>query len=168
MIFNKRGAIFFTIDTLIAGLIILVTIILALSIHSSKPVVEDMYHELNRLVSFLSSNTMRDVRDRYSFAYVYSSDEDLELTIYEMVYKLYLEQGVDSARALVANMSSIVVPSHVGVVYSVGDVVIYSTNQERFSFARSSITNRLLTYYVNSSSEDFDVLLTTTNITVWV
>ncbi|MFP4567795.1 MAG: hypothetical protein ACLFN8_02530 [Candidatus Woesearchaeota archaeon] len=165
IIFNKKGATFFTIDTLIAGLIILVTIILVLSIFTSKPVVEDTYHDLNNYVTFLASTTMRDVRDNYQFAYNAAFEDDLDLFVYQKVYKLYLEGDVSEAHSLIANLTGFVVPHHLGFSYTVGDFEVFSRNEDLLDFAKTSLTSRLLTFYFNES--DFTTSLTTTNITIW-
>lgn len=163
---GKSGAVFFTLDTLIAGLIVTVTIMLVMSIYSSRPVVEDTYHELNNFLSFLASTTMKDVRDKYQFAYDDAYEEDLELFVYQKVYKMLIEDGGDTARAsvLVANLTRFVVPSHLGFEYVVNDTIIYEDNLERLDYARTSLTGRILTYYVDDS---LDIHITTTNITIW-
>lgn len=160
---NKSGAVFFTLDTLIAGLIIVVTLILVLSIYSSRPVIEDTYHDLNNYMNFLTRTTMKDVRDNYDSAYKNPFEEDLDLYVYQKVYKLYLQGNETEARNLVGNLSPIIIPSHMGFEYAVGDDVVFRMNENRLSVARTSITNRLLTFVVNDSV----VHLTTTNITVW-
>lgn len=162
---DKRGATFFTLDTLIAGFIILVTIILIMSIHTSKPVVEDTYYELNNYMQFLSSTTMREVRDDYQFAYSDSFERDLDSYVYQKAYKLYLEGNESQARSLIGNLTGFIIPEHLGFEYVVGDVVLYVMNENQRKFAKTSLTNRLITYYYNES--DSSIQLTTTNVTIW-
>ena len=161
---SRRGAIFSTLDTLIAGLIIVVTLILVLSIYTSRPVVEDTYHDLSNYMNFLTSTTMRAVRDNYDTAYQNPHEQDLDLYIYQKVYKLYLEDNLDEARSLVGNLSTIIIPAHMGFRYDVADETIFSMNTQRYSVATTSVTNRLLTFVVNDTGS---VHITTTNITVW-
>lgn len=161
---GKRGAIFFTLDTLIAGLIIVVTLILVLSIYTSRPVVEDTYHDLSNYMNFLTSTTMRAVRDNYDTPYQNPNEQDLDLYIYQKVYKLYLENNLSEARSLVGNLSTIIIPAHMGFRYDVADVNVFSMNTQRINVATTSVTNRLLTFVVNDTG---GVHITTTNITVW-
>jgi hypothetical protein len=162
---DKKGATFFTLDTMIAGFVILVTIILVMSVYTSKPVVEDTYYELNNYMQFLSSTTMRDVRDNYQFAYSNSFERDLDSYVYQKVYKLYLEDNMSEATRLIGNLTGFVVPEHLGFEYAVGSDVVYATNVDQRKFAKTSLTSRLITYYFNES--DSSIKLTTTNVTVW-
>ena len=165
---RKSGAVFFTLDTLIAGLIVLVTIMLIFSIHSSRPVVEDSFHEISNYMNFISSTTMRDVRNEYSNWYSLPeiSTFELDLYVHQMIYKMYLEGETASATKLVGNLSPVIIPNHFGFEYAVGDFVVYQQNNDtrENNLERVSVTNRLLTFFVNETGH---VHITTTNITVW-
>ena len=164
LIKNKKGATFFTLDTLIAGLIIIVTLILVLSIYLSKPVIEDIHHDLNNYANFITTTTMKEVRDNYHFAYNDAFEEDLELYVYQKAYKLIQEDEKEKAIGLIRDLTTYTFPNHIGIEYAVGDEIIYFANEQRRGLAKSSITTRILTFYVEDNE---NVELTTTNITVW-
>jgi hypothetical protein len=166
---GKSGAVFFTLDTLIAGLIIVVTIMLVMSIYSSKPVVEDAYHELSNYINFVSRTTMQEVRDKYQFAYNNPYEEDLELYVYQKVYKLVLEDNLSAAEELVVNLTNFIVPMHLGFSYSIGeDFIIHEVNKDLLTndFAKTSLTSRLLTFYINDSVGG-NLFINTTVISLW-
>ena len=165
---RKSGAVFFTLDTLIAGLIVLVTIILIFSIYSSRPAAEDTFHELNNYMSFISSTTLREVREEYYNWYEVPplSSDDLDLYVHQKVYKMFLDNDTVNASHLVGNLSLVIIPAHFGFEYVVNDSVIFLMNNHtrEHELEKTSITNRILTFYINES--DY-IHLTTTNITVW-
>ena len=116
-------------------------------------------------MQFLSSTTMKDVRDNYAFAYRDAYEQDIELHVHQKVYKLVLENNEAQAAMLIRNLTNFVVPSHLGFEYAVGDTIIHQANTDRLDFARTSITSRILTYYFNESNAQTH--FTTTNITIW-
>ena len=116
-------------------------------------------------MQFLSSTTMKDVRDNYAFAYSDAYEEDIELHIHQKVYKLILENNEAQANILIRNLTNFVVPSHLGFEYAVGNTIIHQANNDTRHFARTSITSRILTYYLNESNAQ--TYFTTTNITIW-
>lgn len=161
---SKKGVTFFTLDTLFAGMIILITIILVLSIYSSRPSAENAFHELNNYMSFLSSTTMRDVRDNYPVSVPLGLEEDLDLFVYQKFYKLHEEGEEEILKSLLEDLTSFIIPLHIGFEYAIDEEAIYVLNNNTRNFAKASLTNRLLTYYVDNES---NVNWNVTRITVW-
>jgi len=162
--FNKKGAIFFTLDAFIAGIIIVVTVILVLSIFSSKPAVDDVYLELGKFVDFVSSTSMLQIRDKYNFVYHDPFESDLDLFVHQKMFKLVSEGNRTQAEFLIGNLSAFLVPSHIGFKYEFED---FSYVRGSDNLARVSVTNRLLSSFVFINEGIHDVKYTVTNITVW-
>lgn len=147
-----------------ASLIITLALMLLLSIYFSRPVVEDVQHEVSNFANFVTSTTMRDIRDEYQAVYdvVDVEGRDLDLFVYQMAFKM-AEENCSDAREFIGALSLFIVPPQINVEYSVGGCSHFQGHMQERGLARSVVNRNILTFYVNDS----DLKMASTNITMW-
>jgi len=170
---EKKGAMFFTVDAMIAAIVVSITAILVISLYIQKPVTEDTFLVLNNYVDYISNTKMDTFKNQYRYIYDGQNETDVDLFVYQKIAKLEIEGNsaiaTDFAKNITENVINLV-PPQFGFQYYVDNNKIYqrsSGNSADFGeeFTQTNISYRILTYYTNSSDEVVGPIIT--RITMW-
>ncbi len=162
---RKKGALFFTVDTILAAITFTFTVIVIFSFFISAEITEDVYVILNNYNEYVINTKMETFITSYRDVYTDARSAKPDLAVYEQV--AYLEntgqRGV--AESFIFNVTRTIVPEHFGFMYSVDGSVIY-VNDAGIVEPITNISTILLTYFV-----DIDGVVqgpNTTRISIWV
>ncbi|MFT4261463.1 MAG: hypothetical protein ACMXX9_03450 [Candidatus Woesearchaeota archaeon] len=159
---NKRGALFFTLDTLIAGIILSLTIVLALNLSVDGPRLDDTQANLQNLYDYLMFTDM----DAVGLIYEYDAQNEGvgSLKVHEQIHNLYINQGNETkANDFIRNIVRQIIPEGRGISYTLNNDTIFLDNQNVIN-PRINISMNLLTYY-RYNDEVFGPNIT--RITIW-
>lgn len=160
---NKRGALFFTLDTLIAGMILSLTIVLALNLSVDGPRLDDTKKSLDNLHDYLLFTDMSQV-GQIIYPYNVQNEGVATLKAHEQIHNLYVVQGNDTkAQSFITNIVRNIIPEGRGISYTLNNNTIYLDNQNVVN-PRINISMNLLTYY-RHNDEVFGPNIT--RITIW-
>lgn len=160
---EKKGALFFTIDTMLAALMFAFTVVVVLSFFFSEQVTEDITVVLNNYNDYVANTKMETFVTVQRDVYTDARSAKPDLAVYEQVAYLVNTGQEGKAESFVSNVTSRVLPEHFGVQYSLDDTVVYSSGDFDASVNISSV---LLTYFI-----DKDGLVQGPNVTrisIWI
>ncbi len=159
---NKRGALFFTLDTLIAGLMLAFTIVLIFNINIETPMVQDTTRHLSNLVDFLTITEMSKV----SFI-IYPYNVDVEgvgnLQVHEHIHNLYVEGEFAKLENFTNNIILGTLPESRGVSISIDDETIYIDDRNVIN-PIINLSMHFITHYVHNDSVRGPNV---TTVTIW-
>jgi hypothetical protein len=143
---NKRGALFFTLDTLLAGLILAFTIVLMLSLDIQEPIVQDTKRYLDNFVDYITIASMSEVGNTV-YPYNVQTEGVFDLKVHENIHKLYYvdlneTKTQDLIRAAVANF----VPEGRGISYTINNDTIFIDDQNVIN-PTVHLSFSIITYY---------------------
>lgn len=161
---GKRGALFFTVDTMVAGLVFTLTVIVILSMIINKPVIQDTYNTVNNYKTYITDVKMDRFRNIYRYIYDDPLESDLQFPVYQKISKLYYEGKIEIAEDFINNFTNIILPAQFGIMYKLDDEVIYLRSNGREQFARTNLTSKLLTFF---EANDTIVGPNITSISIW-
>lgn len=169
---KKRGALFFTVDTMIAGIVLTLTIIMVVSMSIREPVTQDTYVTVVNYVDYLTKTQMKDFRNQYRYIYDDSNETDPNLYVYQKIYKLQVEGKGVLAQDLVRNITERIeslVPDNFGMRYTIEyastEYDIYQRSTLRDSHAQTNLTTKLLTHYLDENNTLVGPAIT--KISIW-
>ncbi|MFT4282835.1 MAG: hypothetical protein ACMXX6_00230 [Candidatus Woesearchaeota archaeon] len=157
----KKGSLFFTIDTLIAGFILIVLILLVLSFASSSPVNEDTKAALDEYYNYILSTPMRSISIN-----VYTKGTQRpdirDLRVHEKVSLLMHTERESVATSFVTNITNRILRQGHGVTYQLDNTTIYQSFSE--GEKRVELLQKFITYFLY---EDQIIGPNITTIKVW-
>lgn len=158
----KRGSLFFTVDTLIAGIIIVFTAIVLLGVTSSDPVIGETVFKIKDFSSYMFDTQMIDV----SFNVYQGNRQNVSirnLHLHEMVSMLYHLEDASAATQLVSNAVSQNLEEEVGFMYTIDNTTIYKRSIDSQG-VNTNMTNSFITFF---NYEGGLVGPNVTKITIW-
>jgi hypothetical protein len=164
----RKGVMFFTVDALIAGVILTLTVAFLLSFFVEKPMATDAKFYLDGYTDYVVNTQMSKFTSKYNGVYTDPEEPNPSLPIYQKVLLMTSNQkySFTTTQSFVANVTNIVIPEHVGVEYKIDDVIIYSRHADRLPKAKMLLTNSMLTFAVDENNVIYGPNVT--KITVWV
>ena len=142
---KKRGAIFFTIDAMIAGIIFALTVIVLLSLYVNQPVVEDTMDATQNYISYITETQMYQFRSSYKFIYDDPNESQTQFPIYQKIAWLVANGSMDNSKSFIDNFTKLVLPDQFGIQYKIDNLIIYErpSSQE----IKTNLSFRLMTYF---------------------
>jgi hypothetical protein len=164
----RKGVMFFTVDALIAGVILTLTVAFLLSFVLNKPATTDAKFYLNSVTDYITHTEMYQFNGSYKFVYYDSAESNPSMPIYQkiLLMKSSSKYALVNVSDFVKNFSLLILPEHVGLRYELDNVLIYSRHEDRVSDAKMSLTTSLLTYALDENNVLYGPSVT--KITVWV
>ena len=147
---TKRGSIFYTVDTLIGGFILTLTVIILLSLYVQPSETREPRQVLDNTVNFFTTNTLQEIHETHSFVYdLNGSEPDTSYFLYQYVSYLQEEGDTSTAEDIAREATELNVPSHLGVRYEYDGTVVY---ERAPSENTSVITTSIMTHYIYNNS----------------
>ena len=163
---NKRGALFFTIDTLVAAIALSLTVVILLSLFMVEPVTEDLQFQLTSYADYVMITDMRSYTTTPGHIYTVSNDTQLSLKVHEQVsLHVHSDEG-GTARSFVENFTRVIVGEQFGVQYSIDGAVVYSRPLGEDTEAFMNLTTRMITYFKTDDGEIIGPNIT--SISLWI
>jgi hypothetical protein len=144
---NKKGSLFFTIDTLIAGFILTLLVLLLMSFITSSPVVEDTKFVLDEYSNHILTTEMRSVS---IFVYTLGTQRpDIRnLKIHEKIALLANTDRLNIAQSFLNNLTPRIVQEGHGISYFVDDILIYESIKNPEFEQKIELTTKFMTYFL--------------------
>jgi len=169
---KKRGALFFTVDTMVAGIILTLTIIMIVSMYIREPVTQDTYVSLVNYANYITTTQMKDFRNQYRYIYNDPNEEDMNFFVYQKIFKLHKEGKANIAQDLVKNISENIeslVPDNFGISYTLNysstEFDIYRRGTSVDNFAITNLSIKILTHYLDENNTLVGPAIT--KISIW-
>ncbi|MCF7866803.1 hypothetical protein K9L67_01975 [Candidatus Woesearchaeota archaeon] len=164
---KKRGASFFTIDAMIAGLIIVAAVTALFSSYISKPEIEDVQTVLNNYVDYISTTKMKFFTQKNTMIYYDENEPHPDYSVHQKIAYLWdtgTEENRNKSRNFLKNFTDVMIPKQFGFRYKYKNEIIYnySTNIQNPII---NISMNLATFYIDDS-ENF-IGPETTRIEIW-
>lgn len=164
---NKKASFFFILDMFLGSFILLITLILVFSFTFSEPELDNLQTKLNGFTTIVFkspiSSYSNDVLSELT------QNENLlinpDMTMDEFVYFLVLNGKINNATSLIASMSSLIIPSNMGLRYVVNNTEIYIQNEDKMNKSNALIADRKITFKVFNSTSYLDK--TITEVEIW-
>ena len=163
----RKGVMFFTVDALIAGIILTLTMAFLLSFFVDKPVVTDAKFYLDGYSNYIVNTNMSQFKS-YTFIYKDPVEPNPSLSVYQKVLLMVSTQNYsfNTTQSFVENFSKVIIPEHVGIEYKIDERVIYSRHNDTLSQAKMVLTTSMLTFVVDENNVMYGPNVT--KISVWV
>jgi hypothetical protein len=161
---KKRGALFFTIDTMVAGIVFTLTAVIVLSLYINQPVTQDTYQALSNYISYVTDIKMESFRNVYLFIYDDHNETDPTFSVYQKIDKLEMEGKHDIAEDFVKNFTDIIVPDQFGISYYIDGTLIYERFTGREEYTTTNLSASLLTFYI---ANDTTIGPNITRVSIW-
>lgn len=147
----KRGALFFTVDTMVAGLIFTMTVIVVLSFYVRQPIIQDTQIVLNNYVTYITDVKMENFR-RNIYIYNDVNEMDPDLSVYQKILKLNVTDNNIIATGFIENFTKILVPPQFGVQYAIDDWIMFTRSTGNEEYTETNLSTNLLTYYIEGDT----------------
>ena len=148
---HKKGSFFFILDVFIGAFIFLVTLLLIFNIKLSQPETESLSLKLNSFTKIVFTDQISSYNNEYKDDVLAKSKETLPdpfMTADELIYYLHTNGYEENATLFVKNLTNVLLPNYIGINYSIGGEEIYSRFSQKLSFAKTSLTNKKITYKI--------------------
>jgi len=149
---SRKGALFFTVDSMLAGLIFVLTVMFVLSFYLQKPVVSDVQTVSNAFTNYITTTTMKDFNQRNRYLYYDANEQQPDFTVAQKVAYLKNSGKISVANSFIANITNITIPAQYGIEYVYDGSVIFSRNAAAFGTPPTNISSYVITYYINDSA----------------
>jgi hypothetical protein len=165
---DKKGSFFFILDMFLASFILLITLIMIFSFRFQQPEADALKIKLDGFTSILFKSEISS----YSTPVLNELMDDEEtwpnphLTMDEYVYYLYLKGYTTNATNVVKSLSSLILPSNIGLNYSIDGILIYTQNPNKKEKSDVVLSERKITFEVFNSTYYFDKAVTT-KVEIW-
>lgn len=129
---KKKGSMFFTLDVFLAAAILTMTILILFSFSSTIPVIQDTKVILDNTANVIINSKIQSLSIQ---AYTGPRTPEISnLKIHEKIALLIHENEEEQARSLIANVTNSIVPSEMGFIYEIDDIVIFNRTEHMDSF----------------------------------
>ena len=148
----KKGSLFFTIDTLIAGFILTTLVLLVLAFVTTTPIIEDTRTVLEEYSNYILNTPMRSVS---VFAYTLGTQRvDIrDLRVHQKISLLYHTDRENIAQSFIANLTSRILQEGHGISYYIDDILIYESPKNTDFEQKIELTSRFITYFNHQGNE---------------
>lgn len=164
---TKRGASFFTIDAMIAGMIIVAVITSIFSFYISRPETEDVQTVLNNYVLYITETKMSYFNDKNRVIYYDPNETRPDSTAIQKIAYLWDAGGLENqtkARGFIENITKRQIPPQFGIEYIYENVSIYNYSTNSYD-PTINLTVNVATFYLNDSNDFIGPKLT--QIRLW-
>ncbi len=144
---SKKGSVFFTIDILIAGMVIVATIFIVLSFFSSQPKTQDTIDYLDNYITYISNTRMQQFRTSYKFIYDDPFEPNPDFRVHQKILLLYNENKTDKINSFIDNFTQIIIPDTIGIQYELNGTILYSRGTEELNYSTAQFSRSILTYF---------------------
>ena len=148
---KKRGALFFTVDTMIAGLIFTMTVIVVLSFYVRQPIIEDTQTIQENYATYITTVKMSTFNTN-RVIYYDSLEEDPDFSVHQKILKLNVSNQNELAEGFIDNFSKVVVPPQFGVQYAIDDYIIYERSSPNDEYTETNLTTKIITFYFDGTT----------------
>lgn len=158
---GKRGVMFFTLDTIIASVVLTMTAIILFSIYINQPITEDMRFTVQEYGFYISNTEMGGIGSN-----IYSPSGELAdidgLKVDEKVSLLIDKDKEEIASDMVESITQSLIIDGAGIEYKLDNKSIYKRNVE--GEPRINLSTSTTTYFVYN-----DTLYgkNTTEVSIW-
>lgn len=163
---SKKGGIFFTLDAVMAGIVLLMTSLVILSFFSSGPVSSDARVQLDLFGSYIHNTYMEDVDPT-----IYNLPEDSpyeDLRVHEMIAHLNQESKEENLSTLLTGLDELLLLKSYGVSYKIDNDLIYERRRQPDVDPITNISTSFLTFNEITAAKSFINFGTkNTTITIW-
>ena len=153
---KKRGASFFTIDAMIAGLILVAAITTLFSTYINKPEIEDVQTVLINYVEYITTTKMNYFNKINPAIYYDENEKHPDYTINQKVAYLWDSEDEtlrNKSKSFVKNFTDTIVPKQFGVKYIYEDTVIYNHTIAPDEQPIINLTINIATFYINDTKD---------------
>ena len=164
---TKRGSSFFTIDAMIAGMIIVAVITSIFSFYISKPETEDVQTTLNNYVLYITQTKMKYFNEKNPLIYYDENETQPDATAIQKIAYLWDKGDSENrtkARAFIANITNRRIPKQFGFAYIYENDTLYNYSSNSFN-PTINITVNVATFYLNDTKDFIGPKLT--KIRMW-
>lgn len=144
---SRKGALFFTVDSIIAGLIFVLTVMFVFSFYLQKPAVSDVQTVSNAFTNYITTTTMKDFNQRNRYLYYDENETQPDFTVAQKVAYLTDTGKIAIAKSFVSNITNITIPSQYGMSYIYNNSVVFSRNAAILGTPLTNISAYVVTYY---------------------
>ncbi len=141
---NKKGVIFFTADTMIAALVLAMTIIILLSFYINQPISSDVLFLLNEYEDYVLYTDMKNI-DSIIYTPPPEESEIGGLKVHEKILLLHRNNSVESEQ-FVSDLSDMLISDVYGISYSLDDEVVFKRGIH--DEVVINLSKNILTYFV--------------------
>ena len=127
MAMNKKGF-FFTIDSILAGGIVLITIIFASSVYLSEQPIFHLNYLSQDLIRTLSTLTVEEINNEYLNS-LSPSDVDKDNTILEQIAEFWADDNLEYANKTMSNVTDLFIPNTMGFGLWIDNEAIYTRDR---------------------------------------
>lgn len=163
---NKKGLIFFTADSLIAGGIFVATVVILLAFYSEGPVASDTKTISNELVDYITETDIHTINTQYKYMYFQPNDNLSNHKIHERI-AYHVDSGIENdinrSRNLLEHIVNRTVPLRFGFEYVYDNVSVF--NRTSPNVPRTNLTASIATFYLNEDKNLVGPKLT--EVRVW-
>ncbi len=163
---KKRGAIFFTVDTMIAAITFTLTVVVIYSFFIADSVTEDAQVVLNNYNDYLINTKMESFLTSYRDVYTDARNAKPDLVVYEQIAYLQNTGRSSSASSFAENITFRILPDHFGFQYMLDDTVVYTRSLVGGDRPSMNISTVILTYFIDKDNNVQGPNVT--RISVWV
>ncbi len=158
---KKRGSLFFIIDSFIAASIITLTIVMILSSHTETPIIDPARTAAENYLSFLQKNPLKHSSGTIT-QQIYNSGRipNKQATLLQAIAYLYDKGDQYSASKIVEEQANKIIPSHIGMNFSINGTSIYTRKTERIPYADILVSAHAITTLIT------DPIINETTITI--
>lgn len=143
---DKKGSLFFTVDTMIGALILVFTIIIVVSVYAQPHETREPRTILENTITFMIDQDMQSLQQNHQFTYTSDIEGFEDYRLHQKIAYLYDNGDVDEASGFIANITRLTVPNHLGIIYEYNDTVIYRRGEPESAY-KSQLSRTVLTYY---------------------
>lgn len=159
---NKRGGVFFSLDAILASIILLMTSLVILSFFLSGPVSSDARAQLDVLSSYIFINKIENINPTI---YNIGSERDLgDLYVHEMIALLVQRNEEEKVQNFIENIDNFLLLESYGILYELEDNTVYYRPREPLNKATTNISTSFLTYFIYDDSAYGPL---ETKVTIW-
>ena len=148
---KKKGALFFTVDTMIAGLIFTMTVIVVLSFYVRQPIIEDTQTILENYATYVTTVKMSTFNTN-RVIYYDPIEPDPGFGVHQKILKLNVTNNNDQARGFIENFTRVVVPPQFGVQYSIDDYIIFERSSPNDEYTETNLTTKIISFYFDGTT----------------
>lgn len=170
---NKKGALFFTLDILIALTIIVSVFIVLGSTDVLSTPTGQVKSQLVDYTDFFYETTVVDANTNFNYTYsapefnAFSQSRRAQSSLFQEVSYEYHNNLGSRGSETVQNLTAIILPSTYSIEYKIDNTTIYSNIRTEKDEAQVHLTQRLITLTENRATEEL-IGPNTTEINIWI
>jgi len=143
----RKGSYFFVLDVLLAGAIILTTLIIIQQSHVNTPITRPTQSATNDFLTQLKTTAVRDSQIEHIQKLVINNNiTNIQNTLYQEAIRIHYENP-EIETAYYANMTEYILPRNIGIMILVNNSIVYNRSMEFMNASTSLSATRNFAYY---------------------